>query len=205
MTILYIHVLSCNLRSSLAYPNRSWPTCLPAVFATEQRSCQCWSGAAQTQGHRRRSAGVPCRKFHCRQSRRVWHCGQSQIESVATHSLEVILQSKKHRFILCGSKVCLLVGCITSQQHTSVSQGRICLDNLTCCHTETEVADQTFHLTQSQYTDTGPTSPSTDPLTPGRVATGVPFFKSLVWQDSGKNPGVRGIRTRDLPLSKRTP
>ena len=34
-------------------------------------------------------------------------------------------------------------------------------------YTEVEVADQTFHLTQSQYTDTGPTSPSTDPITPG--------------------------------------
>ena len=33
--------------------------------------------------------------------------------------------------------------------------------------TEIEVADQTFHLTQSQYTDTGPTSPSADPITPG--------------------------------------
>ena len=40
------------------------------------------------------------------------------------------------------------------------------LDNFTCCHTEIEVADPTFHLTQSQYTDTGPTSPSTDPITP---------------------------------------
>ena len=28
-----------------------------------------------------------------------------------------------------------------------------------CCHIETEVADQTFHLVQSQYTDTGPTDP----------------------------------------------
>ena len=36
-----------------------------------------------------------------------------------------------------------------------------------CCHTEIEVADQTFHLTQSQYTDTVPTSPSTDPITLG--------------------------------------
>ena len=63
--------------------------------------------------------------------------------------------------------VCLLVGCFTSQQQASVSQGRICSDNFTCCHTETEVADQTFDLTQSQYTDTGPTSPSADPITPG--------------------------------------
>ena len=64
-------------------------------------------------------------------------------------------------------EVCLLVGCLTSQQHASVSQGWICSDNFTCCHTEIEVADQTFHLTQSQYTDTGPTSPSADPITPG--------------------------------------
>ena len=63
--------------------------------------------------------------------------------------------------------VCWLVGCLTSQQHASVSQGRICTDNFTCCHTEIEAADPTFHLTQSQYTDTGPTSPSADPITPG--------------------------------------
>ena len=61
----------------------------------------------------------------------------------------------------------LFVGCLTSQQHASVSHGRICTDNFTCCHTEIEAADQTFHLTQSQYTDTGPTSPSADPITPG--------------------------------------
>ena len=41
----------------------------------------------------------------------------------------------------------LFVGCLTSQQHASVSQGRICSDNFTCCHTETDVADQTFYLT----------------------------------------------------------
>ena len=63
--------------------------------------------------------------------------------------------------------VCLLVGCLTSQQQASVSQGRICSDSFTCCHTEIEVADQTFYLTQSQYTDTRPTSPSADPITPG--------------------------------------
>ena len=63
--------------------------------------------------------------------------------------------------------VCWLVGCLTSQQQASVSQGRICSDNFTYCHTEIDVADQTFYLTQSQYNDTGPTSPSADPITPG--------------------------------------
>ena len=37
---------------------------------------------------------------------------------------------------------------------------------LTCCHTEIEAADPTFHLTQSQYTDTGPSSPSKYPPPP---------------------------------------
>ena len=65
-----------------------------------------------------------------------------------------------------STEVVVFVGCLTSQQHASVSQGRICLGNFTCCHTEIEVADQIFHLTQSQYTDTEPTSPSTDPIAP---------------------------------------
>ena len=60
-----------------------------------------------------------------------------------------------------------LLACLMSQQQASVSQGRICSDNFTCCHTEIEVADQALYLTQSQYTDTGPTSPSADPITPG--------------------------------------
>ena len=62
---------------------------------------------------------------------------------------------------------CLFVGGLTSQQHASIFQGRICSGNFTCCHTETEVADQTFYLTQSQYTDTGPTNLNADPITPG--------------------------------------
>ena len=61
----------------------------------------------------------------------------------------------------------LFVGCLTSQQHASVSLGWICSDKFTCCHTEIEVADPTFYFTQSQYTDTGPTSSSADPITPG--------------------------------------
>ena len=73
--------------------------------------------------------------------------------------------------------VVVVVGCLTSQQHASLSQGRISSDNCTCYHSEVEVADQTFQLTQSQYTDTWPASLSADPW---RVATGVPISKSLV-------------------------
>ena len=102
---------------------------------------------------------------------------------------------------------CLLVGCFTSQQQARVSQGRICLDNFTCCHTEIEVADQTFYLTQSQYTDTGPTSPSADPVTPGawQGSHWSANFEVTGMTRPRKNPGASGIRTRDLPLSRRTP
>ena len=54
-----------------------------------------------------------------------------------------------------------------SQQHASVSESRSGSGKFTCCHTEVEVADQTFYLTQSQYTDTRPSNPSADPMMPG--------------------------------------
>ena len=65
--------------------------------------------------------------------------------------------------------VCLYVGCLTPLQHASVSRGRICSEKFTCYHTEKKVADQTFYLTQSLYTDTGPTSPIADPITSGTL------------------------------------
>ena len=33
---------------------------------------------------------------------------------------------------------CLLVGCLTSQQHACVTQGRICSDKFTCYYTESQ-------------------------------------------------------------------
>ena len=43
-------------------------------------------------------------------------------------------------------KELFFVGCLMPQQHAAVSQGRICSDNCTCCHAETEAADQTSYL-----------------------------------------------------------
>ena len=40
----------------------------------------------------------------------------------------------------------LFVGCLASQQHASVSQGQVCSDICTCCHTEIENADHAFYL-----------------------------------------------------------
>ena len=103
--------------------------------------------------------------------------------------------------------VCWLVGCLTSQQHASVSQGRICSDKFTCCHSEIKASDQTFHLTQSQYTDTAPTSPSADPITPGawQGSHWSAKFDVTGMTRPRKNPDSSGIRTRDLRLSRRTP
>ena len=105
------------------------------------------------------------------------------------------------------NKYCLFAGCLTSQQHASVSQGRICLDNFMCCHTVIEVADQTFYLAQSQCTDTGLTTPSTDPITPGawQGSHWSANFKSLVWLDLEKsrrkrdsNPGSSALEADAL-------
>ena len=52
------------------------------------------------------------------------------------------------------------------QKYVSEPQEKVCLDNGACCHTEIEVADLALCLTQSQYTDTRPTSFSTDPTAP---------------------------------------
>ena len=65
--------------------------------------------------------------------------------------------------------------------------------NFTCCHTEAEVADQTFYLTQSQYTDTRPTSLSAYPIMPG-AWQGSHWSANFVshWYDSvRKNPIAR--------------
>ena len=78
----------------------------------------------------------------------------------------------------------LLVACFASHQHPSVSQGWICLHKYTCCHTEIEVADQTFYLTHRI-------------LIPGRSVPGPTLCTPGGWQGShwGANFNFTG-RTR---------
>ena len=102
-------------------------------------------------------------------------CSHKESECQSSHILQSLTTamdqqiSKWHWRGLCVGerRRSLFVGCLTSQRQASVSQGRICSDNFTCCHTEIEVADQSFYLTQSQYTDTRLTSPSADPIMSG--------------------------------------
>ena len=127
-------------------------------------------------------------------------------ESLSNHLGGLVVRCPPPEREIGGLFVGWLVGCLTSQQHADVSQGRICSHNFTCCHTEIEIADQTFHLTQSQYTDTGPTSPSADPITPGawQGSHWSANFEVTGMTQPRKNPVASGIRTRDLPLSRRT-
>ena len=98
----------------------------------------------------------------------------------------------------------LFVSGLTSQQHASVSQGGIYSDNFMCCHTEIKVADQTFHLTQSQCTDIGPVSPSTDPIMPG-TWQGSQFWSHWYdstpeksWRKRDSNPGSSALEADAL-------
>ena len=91
---------------------------------------------------------------------------KTNIPLLTTFPQYFILQARHHSVRAYHVRL-LFIGCLMSQQHASVSQGRVCSDNFTCCHTETEVADQTFYFTQSQYTDARPTRPNADPTTPG--------------------------------------
>ena len=78
-------------------------------------------------------------------------------------------------------KVHMFVGWLFSVPATCECISGTDLLNFTCCHTEIEVADQTFHLTHSILTPGRPVPALTlFRQTPDRVATGVPIFKSLV-------------------------
>ena len=90
---------------------------------------------------------------------------QPDVMVIGKKQADVMVIGKKQADVIVIVKL-LFVDCITSQLHASISQGRICSDNFTCYHTEIEVADPTFYLTQSQYTDTGPTIPGADPIMP---------------------------------------
>ena len=89
--------------------------------------------------------------------------------------------------------VMLFVGCFNIPATCSCISRQMCSDKFMCCNTEIEVADQTFYLTQPQYTDTGPTSPSTDPITPGpwQCSHWMAILKS-VWPDLEKSSWCKG-------------
>ena len=97
----------------------------------------------------------------------------------------------------------LFAACLTTQRHSVASQGRSCSDSSMCCHTQTKVADQTFYLAQSQYTDTRPTSPSADPLTPGTWQGGHWSTNSgvtgMTWPGE-RSPAEAGIEPGFAPL-----
>ena len=98
----------------------------------------------------------------------------------------------------------LLDGCLTSQQHASVSQGQISSDNFTCCHTEIEVADKTFYLNPPHYTDTRPTGSSGYPISLGDWKDSRWSANSNHWYDSTrKNPESSAVEANAFSSSQR--
>ena len=94
-----------------------------------------------------------------------------------------------------GLERALLVGCLMSQQHASVSQGRICSDNFSAATLRQKL--QTKLSVSPSHTILTPGRP-VPALTlfrqaPGRVTTGVEFFKSMVYDSTPK----KSRRTRD--------
>ena len=129
---------------------------IPSTGGLEEgRTPDAASGRTASPTHYRLSYSSPM--FMCERSEWQQHKDTNHVKSTTTGV----------RICVVNLFVCWLLACLTSQQHASVFQGRICSDNCTCCHTEIDGADQTFYPTQSQYTDIRPTSPSADPITPG--------------------------------------
>ena len=54
-------------------------------------------------------------------------------------SEDMLLKSQKTTNCFKLGGLLLFDGCLTSQQHDSVSRGQICSDSCTCCHTKLEV------------------------------------------------------------------
>ena len=127
---------------------------------------------------------------------------------------------------VCFKNSLLFVGCLVSQQHARVSQGWIYTDNFTCCHSEMQAADDRVGSTQTILRAATPryklqmklsTSPSHSILppgqpvpvlalyhqAPGRIATGVPIFKSLVWLEPGF-PGLEADALTTRPARQRS-
>ena len=77
------------------------------------------------------------------------------------------------------------------------------LDTYTCCRTETEAADQTYHLTQRRCTDTEQTSPTADPITPGTGQGGNKSnnFKVPGMTRPGKKRVGEGLGGGRMPVS----
>ena len=100
--------------------------------------------------------------------------------------------------IYAPERLFLFVSCLAFQQDTSVFQGRISSEKFTCCHTEIQVADPTFYLTRSQYTDTGPNSPSGANF----EVTGMTRIGKIPTEQAGIEPRIfqsRGGREAFLP------
>ena len=116
--------------------------------------------------------GRHIRQFRWRVSGAAKQSTQPGLTTSYKVEIEVFIPAHTHRdfhTILC---LCIIFSNAPSVDlpptiRQSASPAQVWQDNYTYCHTEMEDTYQICSLSQSQKTDTRPTSPSIDPKTPG--------------------------------------
>ena len=103
-----------------------------------------------------------CKWLH-KASNQINHCASVCQHGRYIYTFETVQKNQQSLdLLICGkTTVCLSVASRPSNMPVYLRDGFA--QTKVCAAILREVADQTFYLTQSQYTDTRPTSPSTDP------------------------------------------
>ena len=125
-----------------SHKQKSHPYNTARFWAEEQRT---------TTAQSRKSHGEVFTYLYCSWPALTTTCIMSRALAVLAVRQQTICSSPAPSSSCSERDVCLLVACLTPEQHASVSQGQICPDKFTCCYSKTGVADQTWYLTQSVY------------------------------------------------------
>ena len=105
-----------------------------------------------------------CTTIHSRYNMRLLqHSQREKSNNNINHLCFILVPVSSREVFQFIAVVCFLVAsCPSNRQYQSV--GQIYSHNRTCCHTETDTADQTCSPILSQYTDTKQSSPSPEPM-----------------------------------------
>ena len=132
-------VLFCYTRSIKTFQHRD--SCISTKLRFDYTTLFCYIQYIKTSQHRESYSPSPKSSWAKKTLAALMSCLLTLWGWPAPHAILILY--------CCKSSLCtedslprnLFVGCLTSQQHASVSLGRICSDNFMCCHTEIEVAD----------------------------------------------------------------
>ena len=123
-------------------------------------------------------------KSHWIESKKWWTVSHRSFQQMDT---TVQLSDRLWRFLSAR----LFVGC-SNAPATCLCLRMDLYETYPCSHNEINIADLTFYLILTHYPDSRPTSPSTNPFTPGAclVVRRVPMLKSLVCLNQVRQSGV---------------